>query len=135
VGTEAPLGAATLVALGVELVVVGGCALLLHDAADRCGDLDIVPEPSAANLDRLCRALGELRVKKPPSARLLAANPLMSVSSIFGPIDIMIATAKREYAELARRADRVPVGGVPVPLATVADALRLRAEFKGSGHE
>jgi hypothetical protein len=59
----------------------------------------------------------------------------MSVSSIFGPIDIMIATAKREYAELARRADRVHVGGVPVPLATVADALRLRAEFKGNGHE
>jgi hypothetical protein len=83
-GTSAPLAAAALVALGVELVVIGGCALVIREVADRCSDLDV-----------------------------------------------MVATARREYRELVGRATGVRVAGVPVPVAAVADVLRLRVEFGG----
>jgi hypothetical protein len=134
VGTEAPLAAATLVALGVDLVVVGGCALVLHGRTARCSDLDIVPEPGVANLGRLREALGDVGAK-PPSAGRIGANTLSSVRSIFGRIDVMVATARREYAELAARSSEVRVAGVPVRVAAVADVLRLRAEFKGGDDE
>lgn len=44
----------------VEFVVIGGFSLAAHSAARATKDLDIVPEPSRANLERLLSALEEL---------------------------------------------------------------------------
>ena len=44
----------------VEFVVIGGFALAAHAVARATKDLDIVPEPSKANLRRLLTALTEL---------------------------------------------------------------------------
>ncbi len=132
-GTAAPLAAAALVASGVELVVIGGCALVLRGVADQCGDLDIVPEPGAVNLDRLAialRSLGAARV----DTRVIGERTVTSVASPFGRIDLMVATARREYRELRVRSDPICVVTVPVPVATGADALRLRTEFGGLDH-
>jgi hypothetical protein len=45
---------------GVEFVVIGGFSLAAHSAARATKDLDIVPEPSRANLRRLLKALEDL---------------------------------------------------------------------------
>lgn len=45
---------------GVEFVVIGGFSLAAHSAARATKDLDIVPEPSRANLRRLLAALEDL---------------------------------------------------------------------------
>ncbi|NLT07718.1 MAG: hypothetical protein GXY03_15620 [Solirubrobacterales bacterium] len=45
---------------GVEFVVIGGFSLAAHAAARATKDLDIVPEPSRDNLERLLGALVEL---------------------------------------------------------------------------
>ena len=127
-GTGAPIAAAALVALDVELVVVGGCALVLRDVQATCGDLDIVPMPDAANLRTLCRALDVLGVRG-PSARMIAQRPITSVASPYGRIDLMIETARREYEHLASHASASNVYGVRVPVATITDVLRLRARF------
>jgi c-di-GMP-binding flagellar brake protein YcgR len=42
---------------GVDFVVIGGIALALHGSIRTTEDLDIVPDPDPANLDRLCRLL------------------------------------------------------------------------------
>jgi hypothetical protein len=42
---------------GVEFVVIGGIALGLHGSIRTTEDLDIVPNPDPANLDRLCRVM------------------------------------------------------------------------------
>ncbi|MCW2959656.1 MAG: hypothetical protein JWM25_531 [Thermoleophilia bacterium] len=44
----------------VEFVVIGGFALSAHDAIRATKDIDIVPDPSPANLDRLWAALVDL---------------------------------------------------------------------------
>lgn len=129
-GTAAPLAAATLVAFGVELVVIGGCALVIREVADHCSDLDVVPEPGAANLARLCTALGDLGATR-LRAPTVSARAVSSVCSPYGRIDIMGATARREYGSLLPGSTEVRVAGVPVPVAAVADVLRLRAEFGG----
>jgi hypothetical protein len=129
-GAAAPIAAAALVAYGVELVVVGGCALLLAGATDRCGDLDVVPEPGAANLERLCNALDRLGARR-PTVRSLDRRELTSVSSPYGRIDLMTQTARREYHHLAIHASQHRVAGVPVPVAAVEDVVRLREHFRG----
>jgi hypothetical protein len=133
-GSGAPIAAAALVARGVELVVVGGCALVIHGGADRCGDLDIVPEPGAANLVRLGAALDDLGANR-PSVSVIGDRPLTSVSSPFGRIDLMIETARREYDHLARNATAHRVAGVSVRVAAIADVLRLRERYRGAGNE
>lgn len=45
---------------GVEFVVIGGFSLAAHSVARATKDLDIVPEPSRANLRRLLAALQDL---------------------------------------------------------------------------
>jgi hypothetical protein len=127
-GTGAPIAAAALVALEVELVVVGGCALVLRDVEAVCGDLDVVPMPDAANLRTLCRALDVLGVRR-PSARVIGRRPITSVASPYGRIDLMIETARREYEDLASHASERDVYGVRVPVASIADVLRLRERF------
>jgi hypothetical protein len=133
-GTAAPLAAALLVAFGVELVVIGGCALVLRDATDHCSDLDIVPEPSETNLARLRTTLRDLGAS-PLSMQTVGERAVASVTSPYGRIDVMVSTARREYESLLAGSGEVHVAGVPVPVAAVVDALRLRIEFGGGGHD
>jgi hypothetical protein len=130
-GTNAPLAAAALVADGVELVVVGGCALVIVGLADRCSDLDVVPRPECANLVRLGAALDALGATR-PGDRAIRERPVTSASSPFGRIDLMVATARSEYDALAGRATAYRVAGVAVPIAAVDDVLRLRAAFRAN---
>jgi hypothetical protein len=133
-GVGAPLAAAALVADGVELVVVGGCALVISGVADRCGDLDVVPNPDPANLERLGRALDALCASR-PSDRAIRDRDVTSARSPFGRIDLLVATARCEYSTLAGRATEHDVAGVRVPIAALADVLRLRARFRGGDHD
>ncbi len=50
----------TLSEHGVEFVVIGGFSLAAHSVGRATKDLDIAPEPSAANLARLMSALEQL---------------------------------------------------------------------------
>jgi hypothetical protein len=99
------MGAATLVALGVDLVVVGGCALVVHDVLESSGG-------------------------RGSSERVMTERPVTSVESVFGRIDVMTATAAREYGPLAQHSETYWLWGVPVAIAAVPDVLRLRARFR-----
>lgn len=129
-GAGAPLAAAALAADGVDFVVVGGCALVLRGLADRCGDLDIVPDPRSDNLDRLRDALQNLGAWALPRDLGVMRN-VASATSPFGRIDVMLATAHAEYEALERDADACPFAGVPVRAASEVDVLRLKRRFKG----
>ena len=130
-GTNAPFAAAALVADGVELVVVGGCALVVAGHSDRCSDLDVVPRPDPANLLRLFEALDALGATS-PGERAISERPVTSATSPFGRIDLLVETARREYDALADRSTAYRVAGVLVPIAATVDVLRLRARFRGN---
>lgn len=88
---------------GVRYVVIGGLAAVLHGSPLPTKDIDIVPERSASNLDRLARALegigAELRTEGGPVATaidgpFLAAMPLMvNLTTDHGDLDIAFTPA------------------------------------------
>ena len=90
---------------GVEYVVVGGFASVIRGSSLPTRDIDIVPSRSAANLDRLGRALRRMGAKirtedEPVSAPLdgpiLANMPLMlNLVTDFGEMDLTFVPAGR----------------------------------------
>lgn len=48
---------------GVEFIVIGGFSLAVHGVVRATKDIDIVPEPSEANLARLAQALSSLEAR------------------------------------------------------------------------
>ncbi len=83
---------------GVEYVIVGGFASVVHGSSLPTVDIDIVPSRQAENLDRLGRALRRMHamirtIDEPVAALLdgpfLANMPLMlNLVSDFGDVDL-----------------------------------------------
>lgn len=125
--------AGALVAWGVDLVVVGGTALWLHgDRSDPLNDLDVVPAPDPDNLDRLV-ASGVEMVTDPrrwPTRRSLQSLGLVSVRSVYGPIDLLCERGREEFDRLRASASILPADGIATPVAAIADVRRLKARFK-----
>ena len=73
---------ATLNEHGVRYVVIGGVAVGAHGYVRATEDLDIVPEPTAENADRLARALAELEATLPLSGGrpFRAAGDVIAIS-------------------------------------------------------
>ena len=98
-----------LCAGGVDFIIVGGAAAVLHGAPITTVDVDIVPEQSAANLTRLLEALRALdaRVRDPagrdlrPTDTLLGGTGQVLLSTSLGPLDVLCRLHDgRGYPEL-----------------------------------
>lgn len=85
-------------AAGVEYVVVGGFASLVHGSALPTQDIDVVPARDAGNLDRLARALRSIGAMIRTSSEPVPANfdgpflanmPVMlNLVTDFGDVDL-----------------------------------------------
>jgi hypothetical protein len=121
-----------LAARGARFVVVGGCALVVHGCDHVPSDLDLVPEPSAANLARLFRALDALGIVGRgwrPTEHALATRDIVTRRTPVGRVDVLLGRGREEYPALARTSESVPVGRHAVRVAALDDVLRLRARF------
>jgi hypothetical protein len=87
-----------LVEHGVDFVVVGGMAAVLHGAPVVTNDLDIVHSRSAENIDRLLVLLNKLdaRYRGQPRGRLLrpskaelCGNGHLNLQTSLGPLDLL----------------------------------------------
>lgn len=86
-----------LVEAGVEFVVIGGAAAVLHGAPTTTWDLDIVHSRSSENVGRLQTLLGELHavVRDPagkdlrPTRTHLEAGGQLQLLTDLGPIDLL----------------------------------------------
>jgi len=123
---------ATLVANEVEFLLVGGLAVGYHGYPRATKDIDIVPAPDAANIDRLRAALveldaemldvGELRREEMPvqlSVEELRGGANWDLRTTHGRLDVI------QYLEGALESpgdyERLRAGGVPgrYPFGTV----------------
>jgi hypothetical protein len=109
----------------VEFVIIGGVAVSVHGFIRATKDLDIVPDPSPANLERLARLLVEIKAQHvgledfspeefpydPTNPVQLAEGANFRLETSLGPLDIMQWLEGIEsdlaYSELAPRA--IPV--------------------------
>ena len=114
-----------LTSAGVEFVIIGGVAVGVHGFVRATKDLDIVPDPSPANLERLAGLLRDLDAKdvgladfspdefpfEPTDPAQLAQGANFRLETSRGPIDILQWVAGIEtdlaYCELA--VDAIPV--------------------------
>ncbi|HWX45887.1 MAG TPA: hypothetical protein VNY52_11280 [Solirubrobacteraceae bacterium] len=103
----------------VEFIVIGGVAVGVHGFIRATEDLDIVPDPSSENLQRLARVLVELNAQQvgvgdfspeefphdPTDPVQLAEGANFRLKTSHGPLDIMQWVAGIEtdlaYTELA----------------------------------
>ena len=119
----------------VEYVVIGGLAVQVHGHSRMTNDIDLIPAPSPANLERLAAALTELdaRVLNPGSehlkidARMLPRATLWQLSTPHGDIDVLHdAPGAAPFPQLRERALVIAVGDHPIPVAGRDDLIRMK---------
>jgi hypothetical protein len=114
---------------GVEFVVIGGFSLAAHGVVRGTKDVDVVPNPERANLERLASALLDMRAEidlgdLDPNeldvaldARSLASGGNLCLLTSHGRLDVMQdLSGMSGYGELRASATEVSMPGVPAPL-------------------
>ena len=127
----------------VRYVIIGGVAAIVHGASRATFDIDIVPEWSSENLDRLADALraSDARLRVPNGAEPIAF-PIDSVAlrqfevstwrTKFGDLDVIVGspTARRgelaDYAALRERAEARHAFGLTIFVADLADVIESK---------
>lgn len=122
----------------VDYVVIGGVAATLHGSNLRTGDVDICPARDPENLSRLASALKEMdariRTADAPGglpfacdAGFLARVDLLNLVTRFGDCDVaFIPAGTAGYEDLVRRAVKVDLEPVLVPVASLEDVIRSK---------
>lgn len=132
----------------VEFVVIGGVAVGVHGFIRATKDLDIVPDPSPANLDRLARLLVEIKAQHvgledfspqefpydPTDPVQLAEGANFRLETSLGPMDIMQWVSGIEtdlaYEELAPKSLPVAFRGTQIQVCAI-DHLRAMKRAAG----
>lgn len=125
-----------LVAHGVDFVIVGGMAMVLHGSARLTRDLDICYSTDSANLDALGAAMVELGahlrgvsddVPFVPDARTLRRTSILTLDSEDGRIDLLVSPAGAPpYASLRAEATRTTHDGMAILLASLDDLESMK---------
>jgi hypothetical protein len=127
---------------GVQFVLVGGMAAILHGDVGVTIDLDVVPERGPENLDRLAIALRSLeariRTERVPKGlpfdcsgaffRNLAPDSILNLTTQAGDLDLSFRPSGTEgYADLRRDAIEIEAAdGVHILVASLADVIRSK---------
>jgi hypothetical protein len=132
--------AEVLNAHGADYVVVGGVAAIRHGSRRSTRDLDIVPDPSPANLRRLASALKAVDAHlrgvdahmlgiDPTDPDVLAAGADLALATDLGLLDVLQELVGVDYARLRRRAQPARLGRQPILVADIDTlvAMKLRA--------
>jgi len=135
---------ATLRALhdgGVEFILVGGLAAVLHGAPVNTFDIDVVHSREASNIARLLpviealeavfRIQPERRLK--PNASHLTSSGHLNLITRYGPLDLL-ATIGRDlgYQELLSRSVELDIGeGLRIRVLDLDTIIALKEELGG----
>jgi hypothetical protein len=121
---------------GVDFVVIGGVAAVLHGSARNTFDLDICFASDASNLDALGATLVTLRaqlrgiseeVPFVPDAAALKRVEVLTLTTTAGDLDVLRApSGAPRYDVLRGHADRYDVGGFEVRVASVEDLIAMK---------
>jgi hypothetical protein len=123
---------------GVRSVLIGGFAAVIHGSPYVTTDIDVVPDESEDNLERLSSALQALHAKVWAPGELdglafdhdpvsLAASRTWNLVTDFGRLDITFEpSGTAGFADVARDAVALTILGVKVDVASLADVIRSK---------
>lgn len=123
---------------GVRFVLIGGLASIAQGSPFPTEDIDITPQRSTENLERLSAALTELdarvRTASEPdglpfahSARSLGDAGVWNLTTPHGDLDLSFEPNGTEgYPDLIRDALRIQLYDVQVRVASLADVIRSK---------
>ena len=127
---------------GVEFVLIGGMAAILHGDVGVTFDLDVVPAREADNLDRLALALrtldARIRAADAPGGlvfdcsgaffRSLPEDAILNLTTVAGDLDLAFRPSGTQgYADLKRDAEEIEAAeGVRTLVASLADVVRSK---------
>lgn len=125
---------------GVDFLIIGGVAVGYHGHIRATKDVDVVPAPDPANLEKLTAALekmgaevegaeefddGELPDPLDPEALALGGNWVLQTR--LGRLDIMQWIGEEAlWAKLAPSAIEDEIAGVPVKMVSYEDLVTLK---------
>ena len=125
-----------LVARGVDFVVVGGIAVVLHGSARLTQDLDVSFATDDTNLEQLGAVLIELGAKLRgvdedvpfvPDARTLRRTSTLCLDTDLGVVDLLAhPDGAPPYDELRARAVRLNLGHFAVLVASIEDLIAMK---------
>jgi predicted nucleotidyltransferase len=121
---------------GVEFIVVGGQAAVLHGSPIPTYDVDLSYRRTNSNLDRLAKALSRINPTlrgAPPDlpfrldAQSLALGANFTFDTSFGPLDLLgWLEPLGGFDEIARRAETVEVGGHDLRIISLGDLITIK---------
>jgi len=121
---------------GVDFVVIGGIAAILHGSARNTFDLDICFAGDAQNLEALGTVLVGLQarlrgvpdpVSFVPDAAALRRVEVFTLATAAGDLDVLRSPpGAPRYDVLRAHADRYDVGGFEVNVASVEDLIAMK---------
>lgn len=125
-----------LTAHGVDFVVIGGIAAVLHGSARNTQDLDICVARDDANLTVLGRALVELNARLRrvaddapfvPDAAMLRRVQTLTTETVAGHFDVLAnPDGSPPYERLRRNAERYDLGAFAVLVASIDDLIAMK---------
>jgi hypothetical protein len=129
---------AVLAEHGVDLVLIGGFAAVIHGSPYVTTDLDVVPATDTANLERLSAALRDLdarvwTVSEPEGVAFdhdavsLSSVNVWNLVTMYGRLDLTLEpSGTAGYPDLARDAVHLTILGADVNVASLADVIRSK---------
>lgn len=127
---------------GVQFVLIGGMAAILHGDVGVTVDLDLVPDREAANLERLARALRALRARirsegDPDSLGFdcsaeffasLSPDAMVNMTTDAGDLDVTFCpSGTRGFRDLRRDAIEIEAAErLQILVASLADVIRSK---------
>lgn len=117
-------------------MIVGGAAAVLHGAPTTTQDLDIVPEQSDANLDRLHALLrAHDTLVRDPGGRRIEPSPLalrgrgqMQLLTDLGPLDILCRLHDgRGYEDLAPHSVEIEAGSLHLKVLDLPTLIEINS--------
>lgn len=127
---------ARLTARGVDFVVVGGFAGVIHGSPRVTQDLDLCYSPDQDNLRALGEELTALNARLygieeellfVADERTLKGAEILTLQTDLGKLDLLAAPAgSPPYAKLRAAAKRVDVGGFLVAVVSIPDLVAMK---------
>lgn len=125
-----------LVEAGVDVVVIGGIAVVLSGYGRATRDLDIAFAGDGANLEALGQVLVKLNARLrgvadnvpfAADARTLSGVQLLTLETDLGWLDVhRTVPGIVSYERLRKEAERVMIGGFPILVACVDDLIAMK---------